>query len=205
MANKSGIKTPRPRPLKAALFVVITSLGAGSPLAADYIPGLLTPSFIDEIRFGVQNHGVHIIGRTQEDGVDINAEILFRRPDVHFDSRVLSFLFNPRPHIGGHLNTAGGTSQAYVGATWDYHLTNKVFVEFSFGGTLHNGDLNPAPVAGEARSLGCRVMFRESVSVGREITENLRIMVTFDHISNAYLCRENPGLDTIGARLGYRF
>lgn len=189
----------------AGAFVAAASLCTGSALASEYIPGILTPSFVDEIRIGVHHHDLHIAGVQDEHGVDINAEILFRRPNIYYENPLLLFLFNPRFHIGGHLNTSGDTSQAYVGATYDYRLTERFFVEASFGGVIHDGDLKPTAVPGAVRPLGCRVMFRESASAGYQFNENLRVMITFDHINNFNLCSNNAGLSTIGGRIGYKF
>lgn len=189
----------------AAAIVMATGFFAGQADATEYIPGILTPSFVDEIRIGVHHHDLHVAGHQDEHGVDINAEILFRRPNVYYKNKLLLFFFNPRFHIGGHLNTSGDTSQAYIGATWDYRLTDRFFVEASLGGVIHDGHLKQRAGNPNIRPLGCRVMFRESVSAGYEFTRSLRVMLTFDHINNGNLCSENAGLSTIGGRIGYKF
>ena len=190
--------------LSLTIFASIVGLTAGSISAGEYLPGILSPSFVDEVRIGVQYHDLHIAGTRDEDGVDINAEILFRRPNFFAQNNYLAFLINPRPHIGGHLNTAGDTSQVYAGLTWDYRLTEKFFVEGSFGGSYHTGETT-LNIAGQTRPLGCRVIFRESISAGYELSQKVRVMITFDHINNFNLCNDNAGLSTIGARLGYKF
>ncbi len=184
----------------AAALVTIVGFNPGEVLASDYMPGVLSPSFVDEIRIGVHSHDL----AKDENGVNLIAEILFRRPDIYYDNKILSFFLNPRFHIGGSLNTAGDTSQAYAGATWDYRLTEKLFIEASFGGVIHSGKLTRPP-GSDFPALGCSVMFRESASAGFELTERLRVMVTIDHISNAGLCKFNDGLTTLGGRIGYKF
>lgn len=188
----------------ATVIAAFGTMSVGSATAADFDPGVVNPSLLDEIRFGIQHHDLHIAGVRDEKGVDINLELLFRRPGFIFDSNIATFFFNPRPHIGAQINTAGDTSQAYAGVTWDYRLTEKFFFEASFGGAYHTAHLDKN-VAGQKRPLGCRVIFRESVSLGYELTEQWRAMITYDHISNANLCSENAGLSTIGARMGYKF
>lgn len=195
--------------LKKALVLGLVSTGvfaaagasSGPARAAGDIPKVLSAPLIDEFRLGVLSSDL----ARNEKGVDLNAEVLFRRPNYYFDNQVLTFLFNPRLHIGASLNTAGETNQAYAGATWDLRLTDRLFIEGSFGGVVHDGKLKPSAVPGAVRPLGCRVMFRESASAGIEMTENLRLMVTLDHISNASLCKYNAGLTTLGARIGYKF
>ncbi len=190
--------------LSSAILAASLGLNVSSAAAQEYLPGILSPSFVDEIRLGVLYNDLHIAGTRDEDGININGEILFRRPNYSYENRFLQFFLNPRPHIGASLNTAGDTSQAYVGLTWDYRLTEKFFVEASFGGVVHTGNLK-SNVQGSKRPLGCRVMFRESASIGYEVTPKVRVMLTFDHISNANLCSNNAGLSTIGGRIGYKF
>jgi len=54
-------------------------------------------------------------------------------------------------------------------------------------------------------ALGCHVLFRESASLGFNLTESWRIMGTIEHNSNAGLCDFNRGLTNAGVRLGYKF
>ena len=69
------------------------------------------------------------ISSATEEGVDINAEVLFTSPEI------FKYLLWARPHIGGSLNTEGDTSQVYAGLTWTADIYEHFFVEFSFGGT----------------------------------------------------------------------
>lgn len=200
MAGKFFRKTLKYRVFSAVVFVAGAVFFNGSALASQDVPDVLSLSLIDEFRFGVLSNDLS----REKDGVNLNAEILFRRPNIYYKNKLLLFLFNPRLHIGGSLNTDGGVSKAYVGATWDYRLTNRLFVEASFGGAIHDGKLKRQP-GNTFPALGCRVMFRESASLGFELTENLRMMVSIDHISNASLCNYNDGLTTLGARIGYKF
>lgn len=200
VAKKSLKKTLTGQVVSAAIFAAGTGFFTGSALAAQDVPDFLMAPLVDEVRFGVLSSDL----ARDEDGVNLNVEVLFRRPNFYYDNKLLLFLLNPRLHIGGSLNTAGDTSQAYFGATWDYRLTDSLFVEGSFGGVVHDGDLKKAPGA-NTPALGCRVMFRESASAGIELTENLRMMVTIDHINNAGLCNFNDGLTTAGIRIGYKF
>ena len=55
------------------------------------------------------------------------------------------------------------------------------------------------------KSLGCKVLFRESAALGYLVTEKHSLSVALDHISNASLCSSNEGLDALGMRCGYRF
>ena len=157
-------------------------------------------SIFDEIRFGVMAHDIEP-GDNSEDGVDINLEVLFGKPSWTHSNRLIHHFIRPRPHIGGHINTAGDTSMFYFGLTWDHEITKRLFLETSFGGAVHNGPRDQAV----GNSYGCKLNFRESATLGYKIDKKWRLLVTVDHMSNANLCDRNSGLTNAGARLGYEF
>jgi lipid A 3-O-deacylase len=78
-----------------------------------------------------------------------------------------------------------------------------MFVEGSLAGAHHDG-ANKTNVIGQ-KSLGCKILFRESASLGYRVTEKHSLSVALDHISNASLCSSNEGLDTLGMRYGNSF
>jgi hypothetical protein len=136
-----------------------------------------------------------------EGGVYITGQVLFDSFLAPLDNRYLDILLRPRPHLGGSLSTDGGTSQIFGGLTWTLPLPSIFFLEASFGGTIHDGPLEDAPIA-----LGCRVLFRESIGLGLELGEHWRVIGGIDHSSHANLCgNENDGLTHIGGSIGYRF
>lgn len=177
-----------------AIFLV-AAMAASQPAASQERSGI-----VSEIRIGVLMHDAGIItDRVEPTGPDANLEILFESPGF------LEPLWSPRPHLGGTLNPDGATSQGYLGLTWDWNATDRFFAELSLGATAHNGKLETLKAGPEEKALGCRVLFRESVSLGFRLTDHQNISVMADHASNAYLCDVNPGLDTVGLRWGYRF
>ena len=102
-----------------------------------------------------------------------------------------------RLHLGGTINTEGNTSELCpAGFTWDVFLTQRLFIEGSFGGAFDNGD--------ETYS-GCSVNFHASGSVGFMLSERWDVMATVDHMSNADLCDANRGLTNVGFRIGRRW
>jgi lipid A 3-O-deacylase len=96
----------------------------------------------------------------------------------------------------------GDTSQLYGGLTWDWNFFGPLFVEGTLGLAVHDGELNGSP---GHKALGCRLLFRESVAVGARFLARHTISLVFAHISNADLCADNDGLDTLGIRYGYEF
>ena len=152
---------------------------------------------VTEIRAGVLAHDQGLFSSHKESGVDFNGEILLN------DWGWLGKKIRLRPHFGGTVNSDGNTSFGYFGLSATAPVWRFVFAEFSFGGAVHSGNIDENEVG--HKDLGCRVLFRESVSVGANLDEHNAIMATVDHISNANICEKNEGLETIGVRYGYRF
>jgi len=154
-------------------------------------------SIVDEVRAGLLAHHVEPAGT--ERGLDVNAEILFRRPAITFDNAFADFTLRPRLHLGTSINIEGNTDQVYAGLTWDIPLPRDLLLEFSFGGSRQDGPDDEVAHA----SFGCRLNFRESASVGYKMTEHWRLYGTVAHMSNAGLCDRNSGLTSAGIRFGY--
>jgi lipid A 3-O-deacylase len=153
--------------------------------------------YVSELRFGILDHDPSLFGDTKESGVDINLEALFHSPES------FKYILSPRPHLGASINTVGDTSQFYFGLTWGLDI-GPVFAEVSFGGSANNGEYDIDPNR-ESKELGCPLNFRSSGSIGYRFLEHHSLSVIVDHISNASLCSENEGLETLGIRYGYKF
>jgi len=152
---------------------------------------------LSEIRGGILVHDEGLFSRNKEDGIDTNIEVLFKSPSM-FD-----VVYSPRPHLGATLNSAGNTSQAYLGLTWDWEFYRYYFFNFSLGGAFHTGEkVTDDP---KKKSLGCSVLFRESLDLGYKVSGRHSVMFHLDHISNAKLCSTNEGLEAFGLRYGYNF
>lgn len=184
--------------MTAALF------GATPVLAQD-----LTPIWwVDELRGGLFYHSVDNAGPSPlfglidtSRGVDINGEVLFSP----FELGDYRWLGEFRPHLGATISTKGLESMIYAGLSWTWHVFDSpVFIEGTFGGSINNWD--PASTNPNARNLGCNMLFRESASIGVDVTENASVMLTVEHASNAGLCTAgNQGLTNFGARFGFSF
>jgi lipid A 3-O-deacylase len=180
-----------------ALAFLATLIAAGS--ASAQLRDESRPSGIfDEVRIGVLAH--HIEPAGSEKGIDLNFEILFSRPAIAYGSSFADIALRPRLHVGASINVDGYTSQAYAGFTWDIPLLERVSLELTFGGALHDGQND-----GRGSSFGCPLNFRESASLGFAVTERWRLYATVAHMSNGGLCDRNSGLTSGGVRLGYAF
>jgi len=156
-------------------------------------------SLINEFRIGLLAHHVEPAG-TEKGGQDVSVEMLFRRHAFSYGSRLADIVLRPRVHVGASINVNGDTSQLYSGLTWDIPLTERVSLELTFGGSLHDGPHN-----GDGSAFGCALNFRESASIGFALTQRWRLYGTVAHMSNAGLCERNSGLTSAGVRLGYVF
>ena len=156
-----------------------------------------TRSILDEVRLGVLAHDIE--PNPNESGVDFNMELLFKRPAVTYQSLLANIVLRPRFHVGASINLDGDTNQVYAGLTWDIPLAPKLSLEVSFGGALHDG---PTDGSG-AFSYGCALNFRESISLGYQVSDRWRVYGTVTHMSNGGLCDFNSGLTSAGVRFGY--
>jgi len=189
---------PQVRPVSSTPVRQTQSAPASpKPMADTSKRGSGLGGILSEARIGVLVHDEGPFSRNKEDGVDTNFEFLFTSPDF------MKIIWSPRPHIGGTINSAGNTSQAYIGATWEWDFWKDFFFNFSLGGAYHTGEKETSDP--KKKSLGCSVLFRESLNLGYRITGPHSIMFHFDHISNAKLCSTNEGLETFGLRYGCRF
>jgi lipid A 3-O-deacylase len=156
---------------------------------------------INEFRFGVLGADLEE-GGGSDDTVALNAELLTAPLGYSTNETILDVLLHPRLHFGANINLdRDGVNQVYAGLTWDFHLTDSLFLETSFGGAVHDGET----AGNDPDSYGCTLNFRESVSLGIALSENLSLMVSVDHMSNGGLCDQNQGLTNAGVRLGYRW
>ncbi|MGA7329738.1 MAG: acyloxyacyl hydrolase [Rhodomicrobium sp.] len=160
-------------------------------------PTVRADDFVSEVRLGWLDHDAGIFSNRKEDGADINAEVLFVAPEF------LDVAWSPRPDLGFKLNTSGDTDQIYAGLTWTYSFMDSLFCDFSFGPSVHNGNLNKSDP--NLKALGSPVLFREALSVGWRFDPVNSMSVILDHISNAGLARYNGGMEDIGIRYGYHF
>lgn len=192
IATPPRLQAQVPQVRQPARAVPAASPGSAVPSAGSSALGIFS-----ELRGGVLAHDFGPFSHRKEEGVDINAEVLFISPDF------MDIIWSPRPTVGGSFNSSGDTSQAYMGLTWEWDFLEQAFFSFFWGGAVHNGEKN-ANVP-DKKDLGCRVLFRESIDLGWRFTGNHALMVHFDHISNAKICDENEGLESLGLRYGYRF
>ncbi|WP_419658132.1 acyloxyacyl hydrolase [Desulfosarcina variabilis] len=156
-----------------------------------------------EMRFGVAAHDVDGLwsGDSKEKGPDLCAEVLFNRSllDSLFDWIDIGVY----PNAGISINTRGDTSKVYGGFRLEWQPLTALMLSTGLGLALHNGKRDTD--LADRKSLGAQVLFRIPIEIGWVLNSRYRLVLAFDHISNAYLFSPNQGMDTLGVMVGYRF
>lgn len=173
------------------------------------ISGLFAPARaerplpLEYLRAGLLLHDVRGLEpplETRENGGDLNLEAGFRLP-------LPERFWIPNLNFGGTVNLAGNTHQLYMGLNWRLDIGRFWFVDGALATVMHTGAVRRHPDVNlqRRRVLGCRIMFRETASVGLRLTPRSSWVSSFWHISNADLCRNNQGLTGFGFQYQYNF
>ena len=201
MCRAGGAVAASGAAIPAALAADLTPPPPQPVFVAPVAPASTSPfGILSEVRGGVSAHG---FPDAESGSVDVNGEVLSVKPYRLPGNSIWNY-FIPRLHLGGDLNTAGKTSQVYGGVTWNFPIYERLFGELTFGGEVNDGHAGRIVPDGFNR-VGCNELFRESGSVGYQLTEHWTVMATLEHSSNASLCFHNAGITNAGVRLGYVF
>lgn len=94
---------------------------------------------VAEIRLGTNIHDINWHGggngEAKERSLAINGEILFEEPEF------LQWAFSPQPYVGGAVNLEGETSYGGGGLLWRQTVSDKFFIDASFGLVIHDGTI----------------------------------------------------------------
>lgn len=149
-----------------------------------------------EIKVGALYHDP-VSGK--EHGGDLNAEI-YSKPFL--TTGIGGVPLTARFNIGGTANTAGDTSFGYFGVTLDGTI-DRFYTDLDLDLAIHDGELTSGPA--NRKLLGSRVLFRESLDLGYQLTPVVGVSAYVDHLSNgSWLSSHNQALETTGLRLSYR-
>ncbi len=157
---------------------------------------LATPAAAQELFGGLYKHNVDTplsIGDGLEQGVDF--QIGYRA------GKILGHL-PLEPYVFGALNSAGDTSFAAAGLSWKFG--HRFYVRPGIGIAIHNGSADKV-FRTDRIAFGSRVLFEPELGLGARLTDRLSLEASWVHLSHGQLFgRENPGIDTIGARLNLK-
>jgi hypothetical protein len=165
----------------------------GAALVASLaVAGVCEAGGLSEVRLGVLAHDPMI---NKEHGVDLNAELYF--------GSWTGGSWQLRPSIGGTVALGDdATSFAFLDLNYGGPISDTWFLEFSFGGAVHDGKLETTDP--DRKELGSRVLFHAAVEIGVMLNESMSLSIYADHLSNAGIEERNEGLETAGLRLGIR-
>lgn len=182
-------------------------------LAATALPAA-NAQLIEEVRVGVLQHNICVSdckNANKEDGPTIEGELVFASPDF------LGIIWSPRPYAIVSVNVSGDTSYAGVGLVWNWNFADGWSLEPGLGYVVHdgeylnapfpNGDPRNDPIAAENVFLGSEDLFRTSLALNRDFGENWGAQLIYEHLSHGQILGEgrNQGMDSIGARIYWRF
>jgi lipid A 3-O-deacylase len=173
---------------------------------------------VAEVRAGVAYHdpGWSLSGGVsdREESVALNGEVIFEEPEF------LKWALSPQPYVGGTLNLEGNTSYGGAGLLWRQTLGKRFYGDFALGLVVHDGFLDVADVRSSTSSTpelldtlttrnlyGSRVLFRQQLTLGVNVSDRWAAEGFVEHISNAGLLSDGPneGSDTFGLRLNRKF
>lgn len=160
---------------------------------------LPAPALAGEVFGGVLVHDVDtpITFSGIERGLDV--QVGYRGERIG----VLRFIGRPSPYVFGSLSTEGATNFAAAGLSWKFG--DKVYVRPGIGLAIHDGPDRVVPGDGRI-DFGSRILFEPELGVGVQMNPRLSIEASWVHLSHATLfSSQNPGMDSIGARMNYRF
>jgi hypothetical protein len=178
-------------------------------------------SMISELIGGVWSHDPGELNE-ESNSWDFNGEIIFNKVRLFgAGNRFLKFLAEPRPVIGGSINSRGKTHTVYAGFSWAKQFQNGLFFNFVLGGTYHTGNLeqatrqcavgegcsltgNRAYIDAREPTLGSAVLFREGLDLGYRLGAH-GVSIFASHISNAGLDNDNGGINFVGMRYSFAF
>jgi lipid A 3-O-deacylase len=112
-------------------------------------------------------------------------------------------LGGPTPYAFASVNDRGDTSLVAAGLAW--RVGGPVFVRPGIGIAVHDGPRRRVDADGRRSDLGSRVLFEPEIAVGVQLASRVTAELSWVHVSHAQLFgRQNPGLDMVGLRVGFR-
>jgi hypothetical protein len=188
---------------------------------------LAAPALADEVGIGVYAHDTKFgVSGTPHEGGTEDIQLLYRTKTFHID-----YLLNPMFYAKAQINTDNRTNFFTVGIEWRHHFFHTRFYgDAAVGGAYVDGyntypnDFQagtvPPPNATAAqlatynydrhiyntfKAMGSDFVFNPNFTLGYDLSRHFAVEASWDHSSNAGLGGRNPGMDTFGGRVLYRF
>ena len=162
---------------------------------------LAAPASAGEVFGGVAAHGVDfgLVSGRYEGGTDLVAGAR-SAPVAHLLGA------DVRLHILGSVNLNHGVDFAAAGASLRFPLGERFYIQPGLGIAIQDGSTAKYQVRDDRLYLGSRVLAEPELALGVQLSPRVGVEVAYVHLSHAQVFgKQNPGLDTIGGRLVYRF
>jgi len=105
---------------------------------------------------------------------------------TEFRAGKLKLLANP---FGGLMINTGGAIHFYLGLYYDIDITKEFVITPSFAPGIYENN--------NSKDLKYFIEFRSQLEISIKFVHGARIGVSFNHISNATLAEENPGVESL--------
>ena len=117
---------------------------------------------------------------------------ILQQTNPSFESRV-EFRFG-KVNLGGHpfsglMVNSEGAMHIYLGLYYDISLTDFLFITPSFAPGLY--------AKNNSKDLKFALEFQSQIEISFKFANGARVGVSFNHISNATLGEENPGVESL--------
>ena len=173
--------------MKSALFAA-AALAAAVPSVAH----------ADEVFGGIYAHDLDLVTASGiEEGMDV--QLGWRGNGIG----ALAAIGSPSPYAFVSVNSSGDSHFAAAGLSWKFG--QRLYVRPGIGIAVHTNSGDNDFTDGRI-DYGSRILFEPEIGVGYEINDRVSLEASWVHLSHAQIFGpQNPGLDTIGVRLNYRF
>jgi lipid A 3-O-deacylase len=157
-----------------------------------------SPAAADELFVGLLAHDVDspLTKGGFEEGADL--ELGWRGGRIEG----LKVIGAPSPYAFVAVSSDGETNVAAAGFSWK--IGGRLYLRPGLGLAVH--DRSSHVIHGRFRGdLGSRILFEPELGLGYRLSDRLSLEASWVHVSHGgLLSPQNPGMDAIGLRLGYR-
>ena len=168
------------------IVLAVTALAAAAPASAGEVFG------------GLYVHGVDTpltLGGSPEGGLDFQAG--YRGDPIGGEN-------GAQPYVFASLNSAGDTHFAAAGFAFTFG--DKLFIRPGLGVAVHSGSTSDEDDPSNRRiEFGSRILLAPELGVGARINQRMTVEASWVHLSHGGMfSNQNPGMDSIGARLSWK-
>jgi lipid A 3-O-deacylase len=168
------------------LFLAVSLTAASAPATATEIFGGV---YAHDVDTGITRSGI-------EPGAEIHLGVRGGR------IQALRAIGGPQPYVFGAVSIQGGVNYAAAGLHWK--LGRTLYARPGIGLAIHDAPTDT--MRADRIDFGSRIVFVPEVAVGYQVNDRFAVEASWVHLSHAQIFSgQNPGMDSLGVRLNYRF